>query len=166
MIDLIQGPNVFEKVLPDFSVDTLGYGPRRFKGCTLLHKMIGEGDLAGIMEKQYFLTERALNSFSCGYDSWSQATPLWMVVNWRGSSWLELVKMMVYNGADVNAAPSDRFTSCKSILGEAVKDGKLEIASYLLENGADPNGGCDKPLKLAGSNEEMRKLLFDYRATE
>ena len=157
---------MFEKTLPDFSVDTLGYGPRRFKGCTLLHKMIGEGDLDGIMEKQYFLTDTALNGFSCRYDSWSEATPLWMVVNWRGSRWMELVKLMVNNGADVNAAPSDRFTRCKSILGEAVKDRNIEIATYLLENGADANGGCDKPMELAESNEEIKELLLNHGATE
>ena len=151
--------------MPDFRVDTLGYGLRSFKGCTLLHKLIGENDLAGIMEKKYFLTESALNGFSCKYDSWSQATPLWMVVNWRGTSWIELVKLMVQNGADVNATPHDRFTGCKSILGEAVNDRKKELAAFLLENGADPNG-CDNPLKLAGSNEELRQLLLDHGANE
>ena len=157
---------MFEEILPDFSVDTLGYGTRRFRGATALHKMIGENDLAGILEKQEFLTERALNEFSCRYDSWSQATPLWMVVNWRGSSWMELVKLMVNNGADVNAIPNDKYTNSKSILGEAVKDGNIEMATFLLENGADPNGGTDTPLKLAEGNEEMKQLLLDHGAVE
>ena len=44
-----------------------------------------------------------------------------MVANWDGTSQM---KLMVNNGADVDAITYDRYTNSNSIMGEAVKDGK------------------------------------------
>jgi len=162
------GPNVFEQILPEFSVDTIGYGERSFTGCTLLHKMIGQGDLEAILEKKYFLTENALNGFSCKYDGWYRATPLWMVVHWRSydSYWMELINLMIQNGADVNAVPNyNTFSNTNvSILGEAAEKGNTEAVAALLANGADPNGGQKKPLIAAGWNTRVARLLLEKGA--
>jgi len=158
------GPNVFEKTLPQFRIDPVGYGDRSFTGCTLLHKMIAQRDREGILEKEYFLTKNALNGFSCKYDGWYRATPLWMVVKWRGSSWLGLINKMIENGADVNAVPNYATFSATnlSILGEAADRGFVEAIAALLAAGADPNKGNKSPLMAAtvrGSTEAARLLL-------
>jgi len=160
------GPNVFEETLPNFRLDPIGYGDRSFTGCTLLHKMIGQRDRAGILEKKYFLTKRALNGFSCKYDGWYRATPLWMAVSWRGDSWIELIKLMIQNGADVNAVPNySTFSSTnRSILGEAAEGGSVETVAALLENGADPNGGNKKPLMAAGWKPRVARILLEHGA--
>merc|ERR1719369_1419831 len=141
------GPNVFEEALPQFHVDPIGYGDRSFTGCTLLHKLIAKYDKEGILEKEYFLTKHALNGFSCKYDGWYRATPLWMVVKWRGSSWLGLINKMIENGADVNAVPNYATFSATnlSILGEAADRGFVEAIAALLAAGADPNKGNKSP---------------------
>ena len=56
----VQAPNKFEEKTSDFSVDTLGYGNKKFEGCTDLHKLIGEYNLDEIESKSDWLTKKAL----------------------------------------------------------------------------------------------------------
>lgn len=75
--------------------------------------------------------------------------------------YLEIVRMMIGNGADVNAENNDGDTS----LIMAFKNGHLEVAQLLIEKGADINAkGSDEqtPLMYAfiGGNLEMAKLLI------
>ena len=126
--------------------------------------MIAQEDKKGILEKEYFLTKHALNGFSCKYNSWYGATPLWMIVKWSGSSWLGLINKMIENGADVNAVPNYETysTTDVSILGEAAHRGFVEAIAALLAAGADPNKGNKSPLLAAtkkGNTEAARLLL-------
>ena len=66
--------------MPEFRVDTLGHGERRFTGCTLLHKMIASQEYSRIIQDSaWMLTEEALNDYSCEYDSWDNVSPLWLL---------------------------------------------------------------------------------------
>ena len=60
----VQDPNKFEEKTYDFSVDPLGYGNKKFEGCTDLHKLIGEYNLEEIESKSSWLTKKAL-SMTC-----------------------------------------------------------------------------------------------------
>lgn len=147
-------------------MDPIGYGDRSFTGCTLLHKMIAQRDLKGILEKEYFLTKNALNGFSCKYDGWYRATPLWMVVAWRGQSWMKLINLMIEHGADVNAVPNySTFSQTNvNILGEAADRGSEEVVRVLIAAGADPNGGNKKPLMAARWNTRIARILLENGA--
>jgi Ankyrin repeats (3 copies) len=87
-------------------------------------------------------------------------------VDWHflGSSPLnsaQSVKMMAYllqHGGDINVVDVSRATP----LGNACMSNKLEMASFLLEQGADPNAGGLTPLSAAAinGNVELLKLLL------
>ena len=148
--------------MPQFHADPIGYGDRSFTGCTLLHKMIALDDKEGVLEKEYFLTKHALNGFSCTYDGWYKATPLWMVVKWRGDWWLDVVNLMIERGADVNAVPDYSLFSATNvnILGEAAKQECVACVAPLLAAGANPNGGYKAPLVAARWNTRIARLLL------
>ena len=47
-------------------------------------------------------------------------------------------------------------------MGEAAELGNMEIVSFLLEKGADHNGGNKKPLITAYGNMEIIRLLLQH----
>jgi len=104
----MSGPNEFERTISIFNADPQGYGSRKFTDCTLLHKKIAENDLDFIMARKDWLTEKALNIRGV-YDKWQDVSPLWMVVAFHGSRWMELIKLMIKNGASVNNVPDVYF---------------------------------------------------------
>ena len=173
---MFQKENPFEIPLPKFRVDTLGYGPRSFIGCTLLHKMIGEGHFLGISRYMAdLLTDAALNGGSCQYDGWKMASPLWLVTNLNMKDprlrkpMLDLVSILVKKGADVNhlatntafADREDYRTS--SPLCEAARNGFSDVVSVLIMNGANATFGDEMPLVEAAKemHEVVVKILLD-----
>jgi len=80
---------------------------------------------------------------------------------------LDLVKLAIENGADVNQL--DIYGS--SPLMKAVDTGNLEIVKYLVENGADvslKNSDNESALMIANENGERRikQYLIDFGADE
>ena len=137
----------------------MGYGQRTFLGCTLLHKMIGQGHYIGIVRFMAdFLTEKALNGIVCQYDGWENISPLWLVTNLNQNDprlvkpRKELVSLLVNKGADVNhlatytSFPDIEDYTTSTPLCEAAKHGWNEIAEILINNGANTTLGDEKPL--------------------
>ena len=173
---MFQKENEFEKRVDKFRVDTLGYGQRTFMGCTLLHKMIGQGHYIGIVRFMAdMITEKAINEGECQYDGWEKASPLWLVTNLNQndprlvSPRKELVSLLVEKGSDVNhlatytsfADVEDYTTS--SPLCEAAKHGWDDIAAILLKNGANATLGDEKPLIEATErlHDEVARLVLE-----
>jgi len=161
--------NLFEQNSYSLSIDTTGYGTRSFQNASKLHELIGEGKYNEIMDKSYWLTEKALNT-TCRYDAWNGVSALWMVVAWRcgksAGKWDKLVKLMVENGASVNNWPDHSFGRSTTVLGQAVEKCSYETIEYLLMAGANPNGGSRKPLEIANRErgEDIVSLLKEHGA--
>lgn len=70
---------------------------------------------------------------------------------------LDIVKLLVEHGADVNKAQANG----ESALADAVNQGNVPLTKYLLEHGANPNikQAFGTPLALADGIETMRLLL-------
>merc|ERR1711915_978914 len=130
------GPNQFE-IKSSFSVDTLGFGSRRFKDCTELHRLIGERKLDEIWDKSAWLTSKAVNSV-CKYDSWNDVSPLWMVVSWRcnsgGGKWDALIKKLIEAGANPNNYPDNNYGASATVMERARND---EIRELPKKHGAE-----------------------------
>jgi ankyrin repeat protein len=83
-----------------------------------------------------------------------------------GKNHLGLVKLLVEQGADVDIAGENG----KTPLAKAIKQGNLDIAAYLLGQGALPNQGLSStdtpPLMLAiqTGRPEMVELLLNHGA--
>jgi len=98
-------------------------------------------------------------------------TALLSVLRYGGSQeeTLEIVKVLVQNGADVNAVDDEGNTSLMSAASGNNKENTLEIVKFLVQNGADVNA-IDKmgftPLIHAadGNNPAVVKLLLDKNA--
>ena len=79
---------------------------------------------------------------------------------------LEEVKLLVDWGEDVNEV--DDYTG-RTVLGEAIRGGNLEMVQYLVEHGAYVNGDVETetPLEVAIScnNLEMVRYLVEHRAS-
>ncbi len=81
---------------------------------------------------------------------------------------IEIVKLLLDHGADVNAAQADDFTP----LHEAAQNGMLDVAQRLLERGARVNARVSSsgktPLTLAieHQHEDVAELLRRHGATE
>ena len=160
----MQETNPFEEQLPVFFEDDDSY-----TGCTLLHKMIAEGDRKGILENKRFLTKKALNGFSScrrGDRWWKNISPMYMIVYWQGDYWSEVVELMAKNGADVNHVATCLATYSKEgMLEQAAKRDDKKIVKILLENGADPNAiGQRSPLMTAVWNDDIIELLLQHGA--
>ena len=140
-----------------FYADPMGHGVRKFGYCTLLHKMIAEHNLEGIMERKEWLTEKALDMRGI-YDHWSDCTPLWMVVKFRGSRWVQLIELMLKNGAKKNCVPNNGMGRSTSILSEAVKEGQYAAAEMLLKYGAAVGPSMD-----FCESDKMRELFQKYK---
>ena len=65
----------------------------------------------------------------CYNDGW---TPLYSAAN---KGYLEIVKLLIENGADINKSNNDGWTPLYS----AADKGHLEVVKLLIENGADIN---------------------------
>jgi ankyrin repeat protein len=78
---------------------------------------------------------------------------------------LESVRILVGNGANVNAESALPFLAGKSLLIMAIGYGYIEIARYLLESGADPYAGflgpdsADFGIYLAEYTEEQTSCV-------
>ena len=120
------------------------------------------------------LTEKALNdySWSCEYHIWDNVSPLWLLTmtstylnKGHEEEILELADLMLKRGAIIDSVAIstilDDFTSTP--LCEAAKHGSAEMVSFLLENGADPGAGEEKPLIAAVRKykEEVVKILLE-----
>jgi hypothetical protein len=82
-----------------------------------------------------------------------------------GTSLPKITRLLLENGADVNAPRNDRFTA----LHFAAQRGMVEVVRVLLEHGADvgaETGGGRTAFQLAGEEEgegtEIKKLLSEY----
>ena len=137
----------------------MGNGQRTFLGCTLLHKMIGQGHYIGIVRFMGdLLTEKAVNGGACQYDGWEKASPLWLVTSLNQddprlvSPRKELVSLLVAKGANVNhmatytSFPDAEDYTTSTPICEAAKHGWSDIVEILLKNGANATLGDEKPL--------------------
>lgn len=89
------------------------------------------------------------------------------------NGYLNLAKILLKHGADVNGGPCPQCGNCDTPLAQAVFSDNFELVSLLLKHGADPNhpGGTTTPLHntLRGEKEsdlsrKLTALLLEYRA--
>lgn len=99
-----------------------------------------------------------------------EGTPLTLAAS---RSQLELIKLLVEKGADVNKKDKDKMAPIMAaLLGEGPEEGKLSVVKYLAEKGADlsvqytAQGVVFTPLISAvnSGNLEMTKILLDKKA--
>ena len=117
------------------------------------------------------LIEEALTQYPCEYDSWDDVSPLWLLTYMTYlkegpiEEILELADLMLKRGDSIDNIAY--FTVLDDLtytpLCMAAKHGSAEMVSLLLENGADPGAGDEKPLIAAVKKyeEEVVKILLE-----
>lgn len=125
---------------------------------TALHEATKQGNLAKVQE----LLEAGVNVNA--RDRWGN-TPLYLAVR---NGHTETTKLLLDNGAEVNARQCPRCTMGYTPLHLAARDGHILIAELLLDSGANVNarhrwGGTPLYFAVERGHKEIAKLLLEKR---
>ena len=146
--------------------DGQGYTPLHLVGETLFVKNAADGWLALEIGQMLMAAGASLTQTN----DFGQTPLLALAVRANcHCGWLELISLMVAEGADPNARDKDGNTFLHQIAKEAESWAPLELAQVLVKNGADPrlpNAAGNTPLDLVlacqGISREPLDALTDY----